>query len=186
MAEKDKILFSQVKQGDRKAFDLLFREYYIQLCRFAYSYMHSQNHSEEVVQNVFIKLWENRQKTNISTSFISYLYTAVKNQALNDLKKDYVRKHYESEYVNGQDDYDQIEFSDSGNSKIKIALKNATEMLPPKCREIFELSRADGLTYDEIADYLNISEKTVENQMGIAFKKLREILMPQLSIILNT
>ena len=175
--DQDKILFLRVKQGDKPAFDILFNKFYVRLCRFAVSFTKSKELAEETVQNMFIKLWCQRDRIEIKTSVISYLFTAVRNQALNELKKTLIRKNYESEYIS------HIETMNDNSSNVneknfKATLGKAMEQLPEKCREIFILCKNEGLTYDEIAEYLKISPKTVDNQMGIALKKLRELLKP--------
>ena len=183
-ADQDKILFLQIGQGNKSAFDTLFEKYYTRLCRFAYSFTKSVELAEEAVQNTFVKLWLQRNSIEITTSVVSYLFTAVRNHALNELKKITVRRSYESEYAENK----TVEYLVGQNikeGKFRNSVNKAVERLPEKCREIFQLSRNDGLTYDEIAEYLKISKKTVENQMGIAFKKLREILKPVLSQIIE-
>lgn len=176
-SENDKILFIQVKQGNKNAFDILFKKYYVRLCHFALSFTKSYDVAEETVQNIFVKIWCQRDSIDISTSFISYMFTAVRNQMLNELKKDSIRKNHETKYSgNLEPPSEDNPAINIGN--FNIAVSQAVCKLPEKCREIFRLSKNDGLTYDEIADYLKISVKTVENQMGIAFRKLRESLQP--------
>ncbi len=176
-ADEDKILFLRVKQGEKPAFDILFNKFYVRLCRFAISYTKSRELAEETVQNMFIKLWCQRESLEINTSVISYLYTAVRNQALNELKKTLIRKNYESEFVSqaGTMSENSVIINEKN---FKVSLGKAIEQLPEKCREVFILCKNEGLTYDEIAEYLKISPKTVDNQMGIALKKLRELLKP--------
>ncbi|MBN2611834.1 MAG: RNA polymerase sigma-70 factor [Bacteroidales bacterium] len=183
-ADEDKILFNLVKQGNKPAFDSLFHKYYVRLCRFVLSYTKSKDMAEETVQEVFVKIWCQRASLEIETSVVSYLFTAVKNHAFNELKKISIRKKYESEYT--EKEVRELEKSPViKQDDFKNALINAMTELPEKCREIFQLCKNDGLTYDEIAVYLNISPKTVDNQMGIAFKKLRELLKPVLEELLE-
>lgn len=176
-ADEDKKLFILIKQGNKPAFDNLFTKYYVRLCRFAFSFTKSKELAEETVQNTFIKIWCQRNDLEVSISLISYLFTAVKNQALNELKKIVIRKNYEAEFVSLSEAEDE-NAQKINQLKFKSEVGMAVEQLPEKCREIFQLCKNDGLTYDEIAEYLNISPKTVDNQMGIAFKKLRELLKP--------
>lgn len=170
-------LYAQIKGNDRNAFDVLFRKYYAELVRLAFFYTKSPDIAEEVVQEMFIGLWQNRKKINIHTTVKSYLCISVKNTALNKIKSDKTRQMYESQYTkNISDDQSEAERLE----ELKKAVYKAIENLPEKCKNIFELSRFDGLTYQEIADYLQISKKTVENQMGIALKKLRHFIKPYL------
>jgi RNA polymerase sigma-70 factor (ECF subfamily) len=185
MPQDDNYFFLLVRQDDRPAFDVLFRKYYVQLCGFAYTFLHSRETAEEIVQEVFIRFWEQRRQININTSFLSYLYTSVKNQSVNELRKRNIRKQYENEYAKADMENEDVIQDENTTGKIKKAVESACKKLPSKCREIFELSRNDGLTYEEIAEYLNISKKTVENQMGIAFQKLRQQLEPFLHLLLT-
>jgi len=183
-ANDDKILFLQIRQGNKSAFDTLFQKHYTRLCRFAFSFTKSGEIAEEAVQNTFVKIWCQRDSLEITSSVISYLYTAVRNHALNELKKINIRKGYEAgfaHYIEKETDNDQ-KLNKTG---FKNFVKKAVEQLPVKCREIFMLSKNDGLTYEEISEYLEISKKTVENQMGIAFKKLREMLKPVLAQLIE-
>jgi RNA polymerase sigma-70 factor, ECF subfamily len=181
-ADEDKILYDRIRNGDRNSFDSLFQKYYCRLNRFAFSFTKSKELAEEAVQNMFVKLWCQRASLEISTSVAAYLFTAVKNHALNEIKKIGVRTNYESEYLQRNEGDENVPVNEV---IFKKAVQSAVTGLPDKCREIFRLSRNDGLTYEEIAEYLKISKKTVENQMGIAFKKLREILKPALSQIIE-
>ena len=183
MPPDDNLLFSLLKQGNKPAFDTLFRKYYVRLCRFAYTLLHSQVSAEETVQDVFVRLWEQRQQISINTSILAYLYASVKNQSMNELKKDKIRRHHENEFLLYASYTEDSAINDQAEEKLKRAIENACQLLPPKCREIFELSRKEGLTYEEIADYLDISKKTVENQMAIAFQKLRQQLEPYLQVL---
>ena len=183
MPADDNLLFSLVKQDNKSAFDTLFRKYYIRLCRFAYNFLPSKPMAEEIVQEVFVRLWEQRQQISINTSFLAYLYTSVRNQSMNELKKNKIRKYYEDEFTVQKSLTDETTIDNSEEERIKKAIERACRQLPPKCREIFELSRNDGLTYEEIAEYLSLSKKTVENQMAIAFQKLRQHLEPYLHVL---
>jgi DNA-binding CsgD family transcriptional regulator len=116
----------------------------------------------------------------ISKSLISYLFQAVRNKVYEQFRKVKTRAKYEEEYIANIPEYDEPRESDMSNYEIACLVWNAVEQLPDKCKEIFQLSRDEGLTYNEIAKHLDISAKTVENQMGIAFKKLREILSPMM------
>jgi RNA polymerase sigma-70 factor, ECF subfamily len=179
---EDKLLFEKITQKNTLAFDTLFRKYYARLCRFAITYLKEEEMAEECVQEVFIKIWEQSDHLQIEGAVISYLFAATKNTALNLIKKESTRQKYESAYEEQNPSAD-VNISEIENEKVASLVTSAVNKLPGKCREIFMLSKDDGLTYEEIADYLKISKKTVENQMGIAFKKLREILKPKISLL---
>ncbi len=183
MSSDDKKLFLLIKQNNKTAFDDLFRKYYVQLCRFACRYIVSQPIAEEIVQDVFVRLWQQKDQINISTSLLAYLYAAVRNQSINEIKKNQIHNYHLAEAQKNVSLTEEIVQENNNEERLRKALDDACKLLPPKCREIFELSRIDGLTYEEIADYLSISKKTVENQMGIAFNKLRQQLKPLLHLL---
>ena len=177
----DQAIFEKLKNDDEKSFELLFKKYYASLCRFAFSFTKNRDDSEEVVQEVFVNIWNNRQKINIKTSFKSYLFTSVRNYSLNYLNKAAKQRTENIEDVNyyaTTEDTDDEESRSSINMEQKI--HEAIESLPEKCKEIFSLSKLKNMKNKEVAEHLNISIKTVENQMTIALKKLREDLGPYL------
>jgi RNA polymerase sigma-70 factor, ECF subfamily len=182
----DKQLFEKISNGSKAHFDSLFSKYYAQLVRFAMGYLHDGPAAEEMVQDVFVRIWENAPRIEIETSILAYLYTSVRNQALNFIKHENIKKKYEQEqalFVNA----DANDFEEKVNLKFfRQLLAITVGSLPEKCREIFEMAKFEGLTYDEIAEYLQVSEKTVENQMGIALKKLRDAMLPYSSQVYET
>ncbi len=176
----DKELFLRIKKGDEQAFDLLFRRYYASLARFAIMFTKNEENADEVVQAFFVKLWQQRNKLKINSSVKSYLYTSVRNTALNFIKKEQTRTIYEENY---EVDKTENKINIKENKGFNKIYNEAVEQLPDRTKQVFILSKNEGLTYNEIADYLQITAKTVENNMGIAFKKLREFLMPYKSMI---
>jgi len=165
--------------GDIDSFKYFFDKYYDDLCNFVHIYLHNKALSEEIVQDIFVYFWENRERLKISTSVKSYLFSASKYKSLNLLRDTKTQKKIVEkigrieplqtpEYENSYIDVDEF----------KKILGSAVDQLAPKCREIFLLSKQKELSNKEIAEQLDISIKTVENQMTIAFKKLREYLTP--------
>lgn len=175
--DPDILLFQQLVQGSREAFDALFRKYYQPLCRFAHFFTGNADDAEETVQTAFISLWEGKESITVTRSLKAYLYMMVRNNALMLYRKLNTRKQYEQQYLELNNDESSTEKLYTDEEINKLVLKGLA-LLPEKCRMIFSLSRYDGLTYEEIAEYLELSPKTVENQMGIAFQKLREFLVP--------
>ena len=176
--KEEKYLLGQLAKGDQSSYQKLFHTYYGDLCRFCLRYVRNEEVSEEIVQDVFIYLWEKRTVINISISFKSYLYTAVRNKSINYLKlqlpKDQVKDDIENFEISGSYDVEaELTFKE-----LSAKVNEAIETLPNKCKAIFILSRESGYTYREIAEELNISIKTVENQMVIALRKLREHITP--------
>ncbi|MBX2964049.1 MAG: RNA polymerase sigma-70 factor [Cyclobacteriaceae bacterium] len=180
--------FSAIRLGDINAFEMMFKTYYQPLCRYASTFVGNPEDSEEIVQSAFIGIWEKRQNIDITTSVKAYLYRAIRNACLNEIKHQKVKQlHADHELRTGEkyaEATDQGALRDELEEKIKTALL----ALPEQCRIIFQLSRFEELKYQEIADQLNLSIKTVENQMGKALKIMREQLrdyLPLIAIVLN-
>ncbi|MFV0268632.1 MAG: RNA polymerase sigma-70 factor [Draconibacterium sp.] len=173
MKSSGKHIFQEIKKGNTEAFSQLFDEFYPPLCFFANKYLSDMDLSHSLVQEVFVDLWAKRRKLKIHTSPKSYLYQSVKNRSI-----DYLRKEKKTvpvsesvETVESVPFHDLVEEAETVD-RINLAIRH----LPEKCREVFILCRFEGLKYSEIAKKLEISVKTVEMQMGIALKKLRESL----------
>lgn len=170
----EKSLFEKIKQSDEKAFEKLFHHYYKYLCAFACQILEDEVAAEEIVQDFFVKLWDKRDQINIETSVKSYLFRSVKNLCLNHIKHEQIKLQHaqyvitEAESKNYADNFIEVD--------LEKEIEESIQSLPEKRREIFRLSREEGLKYREIAERLNISIKTVEAQMGLAIKTLREKL----------
>ena len=158
---------------DTQAYKQLFLLFYPSLVLFASSIIKSRQLAEEVVSDVFIKIWEKRHQLDKIENLSYYLFTAVKNKCLNQL--------YDSKSMEGIDIHDTIfEFKslyhDPEQKLISAEMINkiqkAIQDLPPRCRLIFKLVKEEGLKYKEVAQLLQLSVKTVENQMSLAFKKI--------------
>jgi len=174
-SSKEKSLFKKIKDDDEKAFEKLFHRYYGQLCLFASRILQDETSAEEIVQDFFVKLWEKRKQLSIETSVKSYLYRSIRNLCFNLIEHNNIKlKHAQSVIAKHETYY----INDDGFNEVDLAQKieESIQALPEKRREIFRLSREEGLKYREIAEKLNISIKTVEAQMGLAFKTLREKL----------
>ncbi len=165
---------------DQGSFEKLFREYFPTLMAFAKKILVEEDDAREVVQQVFITIWEKRQEIDLSVSLKSYLFTSVHNRSLNMIRDRKKFSGAEVPDVPGKWDVSNVIESMELEEKIMEVIGT----LPEKCREVFELSRFDGLKYNEIADKLDISVKTVENQMSKALKILREKLLKYMSILL--
>ena len=156
---------------DERSFRELFYSFYSRLCRYAYFILGSKEHAEEIVQDLFARIWEQRMKLNIEGSIESYLYISARNAAYNYLKSDMHKKQREQAYSQ------QAEQNENFDRELFLKrLKEALNHLPEQCREIYCMKNLEGLTYKEIAEYLEISEKTVEVQIFRALKKLRELM----------
>jgi RNA polymerase sigma-70 factor (ECF subfamily) len=138
--------------------------------------------SEEIVQLVFVQLWEKREKIHISTSLKSYLYKSVYHSALNTIKHQKIKEEY-LHMKQSQIQENEIQ-SNQSLKELETRIEKALNTLPEQCKLIFSMSRFEDLKYREIADVLNISIKTVENQMGKALKLMRHNLSDFLTILL--
>lgn len=168
--------------NSQQAFEEVFRMHYDGLCRFAAGYLGSLEEGEEVVQQLFVKIWEQRKSLQIHTAIKSYLYGATRNACLNAIEHIKVKQsHAAFVQYHGPEVSDPYAEMDALTLQEKI--ENAVQLLPEKCREVFSLSRMEGLKYQEIADHLGISIKTVENQLGKALKHLRHELEDYLPLI---
>jgi RNA polymerase sigma-70 factor, ECF subfamily len=173
---EDTNLLRNIKQGDSHSFELLFRRLYPKLCAYAQKFLHDTNDSKEVVQELFFNIWRNRDRIDESQSLTSYLFISTKNRCLNILEaRKNKSKHaellwylYVQESTENNNAFQQLVVND-----VEKNLNIALEHLPKECKRIFELSRYEGLKYQEIAQRLNISIKTVETQMSRALTKLR-------------
>ena len=176
----DRELLRRVQAGDEGAYDAVFRDWYPVLVRVATALLHDEDAAEEVSQDVMVQFWKRRQAMDVDLPLKAYLLRAVRNRALNHVRHLRVRRESEADVeatYNAPGTADQPVVAKELASAVKVAVSE----LPPRCREIFELSRVDGLKYSEIAEALDISEKTVEAQMGKALRILRERLAPWLS-----
>lgn len=174
--EEAKQLFAAIRKGDEAAFKKLFYTLYDQLYRQAYRYVGDAQVAEEVVQDIFVNLWKNRQKIILHTSLEAYLSVSTRNHSLNYLKSRYAQQRASTQEVSETDLFEAPETEDLPREELRKILESAIQSLPEKCRIIFSLSRDHGLTYQEIADELGITKETVKTQIKIALQKLRQQL----------
>jgi len=166
-------LFDDTEQN----FEQLFHQYYEPLCRFALSLVDSIEMAEEVVSDVFVKIWKNQENLAIKTSLRAYLFISVRNQSIDYLRKAVRQRTQPAEICSSfPSNYDSPE-ERTISSELEVFIEAAIDALPPQGRKIFRLSRDNGMKYHEIAAYLHISIKTVETHMGRSLKFLRERLL---------
>ena len=165
-----------IKNGKESSFRAFYDYYYPRFYRIAHYYVKKDHLAEEVVLDVFSKLWQNRKKLPEIKNFRNYGFTMVKNQAINYLNRNKVDLHEIDEYAESK----MIEYVEP--EKIYLGRELARELekaickLPPKCQLIFRMVREDGLKYKEVAETLDISLKAVENQLSIAMKRIKPVL----------
>jgi RNA polymerase sigma-70 factor (ECF subfamily) len=177
LSEKD--LITGLQQGEKSTFDFLFRSYYRGLCSYASSYIKSPDAAEEIVQEVFVKIWEMHHRILIHTSIRAYLYQSVFNGCMN-----YIRSMQSSSFshIDVDDisirnelmsmDLADAEFSMVFSEEVEKELESAISDLPDQCRQIFRMCRADNLSYKEISNKLNVSKSTVKTQMSRAMSRI--------------
>jgi len=183
------VLLQKIRMDDREAFELLFRRYYHRLCGFANKFLNDLVESEEIVQEVFFRIWQNREKLQMGIDIQPYIFRSVQNVCLNFLKHKKVANEYSELlqllYKEGTD-CDYSGYEKMVVKELEVKINNAIDGLPDECRKIFLMNRNDGLKYAEIAEQLGLSVKTVETQMSRALKKLREELKDYLILFVFT
>jgi RNA polymerase sigma-70 factor (ECF subfamily) len=170
----DAELVRRIRAGDERALEAVFRAHYPGMASFVQRFVRSPDVAEELVQDVFLKLWTKREHLAEIETLRTYLFRAARNTALNHLRRLKLERRWQEEQ--GVDDDPPASFAaddEVSETEVAAAVQAAINRLPPRCREIFLLSRDGGLTYAEIARTLEISVKTVETQMGRALKSLR-------------
>jgi RNA polymerase sigma-70 factor (ECF subfamily) len=173
----DAELVRRIRAGDERALETVFKAHYAGMASFVQRFVRSPDLAEELVQDVFLKLWSKREQLAEIETFRTYLFRAARNTALNYLRRAKLERRWREEQ--GTDDDPPTTFAaddETVEQEVAAAVQEAINRLPPRCREIFLLSRDGGLTYAEIARSLEISVKTVETQMGRALKSLRASL----------
>ena len=173
-------LFEKIQTGNKESFDILFKKYFTPLCRYTVQFVKDYSIAEELVQDVFIYFWNQREEIKISKSIASYLFTSARYRSYTHFRNETSRKENEKIFCEGLENDESAVNDEKDFYEIAVVINKAIEELPDKCKEIFVLSREKNLTYKQISEELNISVKTVENQMGIAFKKLRSSLSEKL------
>ena len=163
-------LLANVGHGEA-AFEAMFRKFQPGLVRYAFLHLRSQEDAREAVQDVFVNVWEKRDSLTFQDELKFYLYRAVKNACLNLIKKRRLETVSLEEALTAAEE--QFE-EDSETSRRFRSVMGQINLLPEMCREIFLMSRMEGLSHKEIAEILEIAPKTVENQNGIGLKKIRE------------
>lgn len=180
----DNQLFQRIKEGSLEAFGEFYDQYSLKLLNFSMMYLNSRVEAEETVQDVFVKIWENRTKLNLELSVEGYIFRITKNQLLNKIKK----KVLETETITHSTE--SLFFNNSTEDEVflnemKGVLSEAMAGLPEKRQEIFRLSREKGYSNKEIAEELNISVHTVESQIKKSIKYLRSYIeyLPMLFVL---
>lgn len=173
--QQEYFVMSALRQDSKEAFSLLFQTYYTDLVLFCGNFVKDKDSCEDIVQSIFLKLWNDRKHIQIEISLKSYLLKAVRNSCLDEFRHIEIVRQYETEYGSSVlDNYDTenyILYSD-----LYAHLSRALEQIPDLYKEAFVLNRFEGLKYREIAEKLNVSERTVEVRVSKTLDLLRKQL----------
>jgi RNA polymerase sigma-70 factor, ECF subfamily len=171
--EIDLFLWSKVRQGDKEAFELLFNKYYTVLCILSKRYTNDIPISREVIQNLFIYLWEHRIDLDITCCLKSYLFRATKFNSIRYIEKDRKKGIHLDEFPETEHPgfFDHVEYAE-----LQGRILETIESLPDQCRKVFTMSRFEQLKYADIAERLDISVKTVESHISKALRILENNL----------
>jgi len=175
---------SDLKSGVHKVHETLFRQFYAPLCNYAYSILRDADEAEDMVQKLFCKLWDQRERIEIHTSVKSYLYRMIHNDCMNKIKQHSIRAEHNMHYVYTK----EVESNDVENTvmatELEQRIEKIVENMPPRCREVFKMSRQEQLSYSEIARTLQITTNTVETQIVKALRILRAGLKDYLTVLI--
>ncbi len=165
---QERLLIENLKNNDKTAFTLIFTRFYQNLVHFSFTYTRNPEISEEIVQEVFLKLWENRGALNIQTSLKSYLLKIVQNKSIDWVRHLNIRQNYASFIL----DHPVLSENDTENyvlhADLESAFKKALTKLPALYAEAYKMNRIETLSYAEIANRLGVSVRTVEVRIGKA------------------
>jgi RNA polymerase sigma-70 factor (family 1) len=172
-----KLITAIAYKDDAAAYKELFLLYHKRLLNFSITITHSKESSEEVVSDVFMKIWTNRKVLPAIENFHLYIYIATKNLSINKALKEKKRESFSLDEIaidvkSIYSDPEQLMIT----SEMQKRIRSAIQALPPKCQLIFKLIKEDGLKHKEVAELLNLSLKTIENQMTIAIRKISEVI----------
>ena len=180
--EKDFLFVEKLKKGDYNAYTLLMNNYYKNLCGYANLFTKDPSKSEDIVQNVFVKLWVYRKKIDSNIPIKRYLHKSVYNEFIDQYRKNKSVISLEEKHLKAINTV--IDNNSFDIEKLMTRVNDEIEKLPEKCKRVFILNKKEGLTHDEIAEYLQISIKTVEGHITRAFKILNQKLGKKIKSIL--
>ena len=177
MKQDEADVLQRLTQGDQRALQQLFDWHYVSLCRVALRLVHRAEVAEEIVQDVFVYLWEKRDDYQISTSAAAYLARAVRNRCLNHLKSRAARYDWSQEIQDYQHPVDTAPDDTLQVTELTAALEHILPQLPERCQLVFSLIRYEERSYQEVADQLGVSVKAIEYHMGKALRLIRQHLV---------
>jgi RNA polymerase sigma-70 factor, ECF subfamily len=175
-SNRDEKFSNLLSDNGEEFFKYLFNKYYLELCKLAFKYVGRTEIAEDLVQDVFINIWNKKQDLSHIDKTKSYLTASVVNTSINFISSKFSRQNFVEESLLQNEASDSNQHHQMVNLELQQLIKLSIEQLPDKCRVIFTLSRYSAMSYKEIAEELNISVKTIETQISIALKKIREFL----------
>ena len=184
MEFQDEQIALLLSKRDEAAFEQVFKTHYKNLHAYAFTMLKDEDEAEEMVQQVFFKLWERSEHLSFSGSIAAYLYRAVHNESLNFIKHQKVKAGHQLHVAYSMKNKSEQAQPKMIRKELENKFREALNELPEQCRTVFQLSRFEDMKYKEIADKLDISVKTVENHMGKALKLLRTKLVDFLPLLL--
>ncbi len=175
----DSEIIRRIRQGDKQEFEKLFRSSYVSLVRYAKRILKDHDTAEEIVQDLFFRLWQDRGTLTIESSLNGYLFRSVHNKSLHFIEHQKVIDRHAGEIAASADETAEPVTDAIYYSELQSKVARVLERLPERCSVIFRMSRFEGLKYNEIAEKLSVSLKTVEANMGKALKEFRKALAEQ-------
>jgi RNA polymerase sigma-70 factor (family 1) len=176
---RDTEIIRRIRQGDQGQFESLFRSSYVSLVRYAKTLVKDHDTAEEIVQDLFFRLWQDREKINIESSLNGYLFRAVHNRCIHWINHNRVVEKHAKEMIREQAVMSENPSDLLQYNELQSRIARIIERLPERCGRIFCMNRFEGLKYTEIAEKLSVSVKTVEANMGRALKEFRRVLTEQ-------
>lgn len=189
---QDADLVLKIKKDNQSAFEVVFLRYYSSLCSYALSILGNKDTAEEIVQDLFVRLWENRHNVEITNSLKAYLYRTAHNQCINQLESWKIRNQYSKKQIQAYEK-NLVEITPFAEDypianliaqELEDKIQKSIDALPDQCRQVFLLIRIQKKTYQEVAAKLGISLNTVKTQMQRAVFKLRDMLQEYLPVML--
>lgn len=182
-AENEKNMIASIKTGDEMAYKAVYLYFYERLCIYVLNFTTARTIAEDIVQEVLLKLWTKRESLRSDGSLSGYLYLLARNQYIDFYRK---KRHFNEklEALRFESLAELVEVNEDQFEKQLKKVENAIEELPPRCKEIFMMSKLHDMRYREIAEKLDISTKTVENQIGKALSSIRKKVGSKLMTIL--
>lgn len=173
---RDTEITGRIRQGDIGAFESLFRSSYVSLVRYAKTLIKDQDASEEIVQDLFFRLWQNRESIKIESSLNGYLFRSVHNRCLRSIEHNRIVARHAEEMSAKDSELAENPAEILQYKELQEKIAGILDKLPERCGQIFYMNRFEGLKYQEIAEKLSVSVKTVEANMGKALKAFRKEL----------